>query len=156
MTVNDIINEQNQLKAHTHDIPMWPVKWITYLDKHTWEIHELQLSSVSNIPNESGIYTLLIMPRIADHPACSYLMYVGQAKSLQVRFRQYLTSERKESGRPKIYRLLNIYSDYMFFCFTRVSETNLNTVEHRLIDAYVPCCNDRLPSNLSPIRRGAF
>jgi excinuclease UvrABC nuclease subunit len=156
MSVNDIISAQNDLIAHTHQIAMWPAKWRGYSNTHTWETHQLNPTSANNIPEESGIYTILIMPNIAAHPLCSYLMYVGKANSLRNRFRNYLTSERLESGRPKIYRLLNMYSENLYFCFTLVSEVDLDTIENNLIDAYVPCCNDRLPASLSPIRRGAF
>jgi excinuclease UvrABC nuclease subunit len=36
-------------------------------------------------------------------------MYVGRTNSLRRRFNEYLNERKRETGRPKIYRLLNMY-----------------------------------------------
>jgi len=63
------------------------------------------------------IYTLLIQPGIANHPACSYVMYVGPAVDLSKRFGDYLTKERLESGRPNIVEPLHVYENHVWLCF---------------------------------------
>ena len=104
-----------------------------------------------SVPSVSGIYTLLVQPGIADHPSCSFLLYVGQAKSLFSRFGQYLTSEKKVTGRPRIFRLLNVYEGHIKFCFTPVAQKDLDVVEDALIGAYIPLCNKNMPADLRPV-----
>lgn len=157
MPDRDIIREQDEAIAHRREFILWPSKWEGFdrTKVYGWQWHKLDASERPNIPDEPGIYTLLIQPGIAGHPLCSYLMYVGQAVSLRTRFADYLTRERRESGRPKIFRLLNKYSNYIWFCFTIVPEETLDDVEDSLMNAYIPPCNDQLPIEIRPVR-GAF
>jgi excinuclease UvrABC nuclease subunit len=76
-------------------------------------------------------------------------MYVGQAASLKRRFGEYLNAERLETGRPKIFRLLNIYDRHVWFGFTSVPRERLNQVEDDLISAHLPPCNDKLPTKIA-------
>src|SRR5579864_635031 len=112
MAVTDIINEQNEFSAHTYAVTLWPKRWKGYSNPHPlkWTLVKLEDASrkANAVPSGAGIYTLLVQPGIADHPSCSFLLYVGQTKSLLARFGDYLTSEKKETGRPKIFRLLNM------------------------------------------------
>lgn len=100
------------------------------------------------MPASAGIYTLLVQPAVAYHDECSYLMYVGQAVSLKKRFGEYLNAERLETGRPKLFRLLNIYDQYVWFGFTPIPAQHLDEVEDALIAAHLPPCNDRLPAKV--------
>jgi hypothetical protein len=160
MTVIDIINQQNEKKAHEHQFVLWPRMWQDYSKvelTHNWHLHQLIKSEKVNIPIEPGIYTLLIQPGIASHPACSYLMYVGQASSLRRRFGEYLTSEKRKSGRPNIFRLLNMYENNLWFCYTLVSNDQLDMYEDALMASYLPPKNSpsRLTANMRPVM-GAF
>ena len=153
--VVDIIQTQNELRDHGHWFTLWPERWSTYSDVHEWKLSRLADSELHNIPADPGIYTLLALPSIADHPACSYLMYVGQTVSLRRRFGDYLNKERRESGRPKMFRFLNMYSDQVWFCFTLVDKASLDAVEDGLRDAYIPPLNDDFSGELSNVV-GAF
>jgi excinuclease UvrABC nuclease subunit len=155
--MQDIIAEQDEFKAHTQEFTLWPRKWqaCDCVPMQTWSIHRLATEERRRIPNGPGIYTLLVQPGIVRHPACSYLMYVGQALSLRRRFGDYLTRERRAQGRPKIFRLLSKYSDYVWFCYTVVPRENLQEVEDALISGFIPPCNDRLRAELRPAK-GAF
>ena len=157
MTVTDIIDQQNQFKAHTWEITLWPQAWAAFPGSHelSWSICRLGDAERGTIPEESGIYTLLVQPGIAEHIACSYLMYVGQTVSLKDRFGRYLTTERRAAGRPKIFRLLNIYSEYVWFCYTVLDKVFLDAVENELMKAYYPPCNDQYPVEVSKVI-GAF
>jgi len=157
MAVTDIINEQNEYKAHCHGFALWRRKWQEYCDICVldWQLYSLAGHERSNIPDQPGIYTLLVQPGIASHPACSYLMYVGKTTSLHRRFREYLTKEKRETGRPKVFRLLNMYPDHTWFCFSLVPEANLADVEDALVIAYLPPANDRLPAQVRRVI-GAF
>jgi len=157
MAVADIIEEQDAMKAHCYEFVLWPAAW---QECHcscvqNWQLSRLVPGEKAHIPDQPGIYTLLIQPGIVAHPACSYLMYVGQTTSLRRRFGQYLNKERLKTGRPKVFRVLNKYSDYVWFCFTVVSKELLTEVEDALVVAYVPPCNDQLPAEIRAVR-GAF
>jgi hypothetical protein len=104
-----------------------------------------------------GIYTLLVQPGIASHPSCSYLMYVGQTHNLHLRFLNYLKYEKRIRKRPNIFRLLNIYDDHIWFCFTKVAPDELDKYENGLMNAYIPPVNDvnRFPAEMRKLK-GAF
>lgn len=154
-SVFDIIQAQNEMRAHQYAFTLWPLRWATYSETHEWQLSRLADSELGNIPDAPGIYTLLALPGIANHPVCSYLMYVGQTISLRRRFREYLSKERKESGRPKLFRFLNIYPDQVWFCFTSVDAALLDNVENGLKNAYIPPLNDAYSGELSKVV-GAF
>lgn len=155
MPVVDIIREQDDMKAHEQCFVLWPRQWQIYLDTHNWKIYRLDEIEKDRIPRRSGVYSLLIQPGIANHPACSYLMYIGQAKSLRRRFMDYLNERKRETGRPKIYRFLNKYKDYVCFCYTIVRKNDLTKVETNLLNAFIPPANDQYPVEIRRII-GAF
>src|SRR5437879_3253186 len=113
--VFDVIAQQDNLKTRRCTFVLAPKQWATYRNKtiKTWRFSRLRKADRVRIPASSGIYTLLIQPNVARHTECSYLMYIGQAVSLKKRFGEYLNAERLETGRPKIFRLLNIYDRYI-------------------------------------------
>lgn len=151
----DLLDEQDEMRANMYDIVLWQRKWSEYRlgTRLHWHRHRLARTERSNIPTLSGIYTLVIQPGIANHPMSSYLMYVGQAVSLRDRFDDYLTNEARETGRPKIFRLLNKYPDHLWFCYSRVTRSNLTPVENALIVAYMPYANDQLPVEIRRVGR---
>lgn len=157
MAVVDIIHEIRDKKFYTHGLVLWPHRWQEYNYSRigTWHSFKLVASERANIPKDPGIYTLIIKPGIADHPACSYLMYVGKTISLHRRFGNYLNEKNRETGRPKIIELLNAYPDHLWFCFTSLPESDLRPAEEALINAYLPPCNDQLPAKLR-FGTGAF
>ena len=150
----DLITEENVAKAHVHRFSLWPRKWDEFdegIQAFSWRIEKLHIDARDNIPTSSGVYTLLIQPGIANHIACSYLMYVGQTNSLRRRFGEYLNEVKRRRGRPLINRLINMYFDYSWFCYTEVEMTNLGKVENALLEAYLPPKNDRFPASVSQI-----
>lgn len=150
----DIVRESaKEAKFHSHTFTLWPRMWATYSGSHEWQLTRLVHAERNNIPDSSGIYTLIVIPEIADHPACSYIMYVGQTVSLRRRFGEYLTKERKPSGRPKIFLFLDMYPNNVWFCSTSVQSSSLDSVEIGLRDAYLPPLNDEFAGELSPIVR---
>jgi hypothetical protein len=150
MAIKDILDEQDALKAHEHQFYLYPRYWHECADVQIacWNMIKLNGSERLEVPEEPGIYTLLVQPGIALHPACSYLMYVGKSKSLRRRFGEYLNESRRETGRPKIVRLLNKYPDHLWFCYTLIEDEALDVVEDALIAAYVPPANDQMPAEV--------
>lgn len=159
MAVEDVIEEQDELKKHTHDMRMWPRQWMAYRNRVPcrWQEYRLEAGNQVSIPDRSGVYTLILVSGVAGHPFSSYLMYVGQASDLRRRFGEYLSTERRESGRPRIFRLLNLYNSHLWFCYTEAPQADITTLEDDLMEAFLPPCNSpsRFPASLRPVV-GAF
>ena len=156
----DLIDEQNQLSAHRHTFSLWTRQWAAYnlSDQFHWEIYPFQQDQIENIPREPGIYSFVIQPGIASYPECSYLIYIGKTeRTLRQRFKEYFCERRdEESGRPKIFRFLNLYEGYLHFCCSTIQEKErLTEIEDALSDAFLPICNKQFSSRIRRII-GAF
>ena len=153
MGIADLIQSQDEAKAHTWNILLWPKLWVDYMDTRpdNWVKQKLhKATDRTKIPKAPGIYTLIVQPGIANHPGCSHVMYVGKADNLNKRFGEYLTKEQSDKyGRPKIFRLLHKFPDHMWFCFCEIPKKDLHDVEDHLINAYAPPCNDDFPAEIS-------
>ena len=153
MSVNDLIAEQDEARSYEHTFCLWPRLWRQYAEApgytFDWEERKFLASEADNVPNEPGLYTFVIQPSMANHPSNAYLMYVGKTKrTLRQRFKEYLKEMHRESGRPKIVRLLNKYPNNTVFCYSSVQEsaTTLSEMEKALIGALIPPCNkEQLP-----------
>ena len=159
MSVADIINEQDQAKAHSCTFILSPQRWKSYNlpDAFNWDIHPFQPDQIGNIPNEPGIYSFVIQPGIASHSDCSYMMYIGKTeRTLRERFREYLRDQNKRTSRPNILRLLNKYQGYIHFCCSVIAKTErISEIEKELITSFLPPCNDQLPAGVRSVI-GAF
>ena len=157
MPVDDIVHAQDELASHRYAFFLHPTYWLKCAcdDIASWQMVKLSQAGKDYVPSEPGIYTLLVQPGIVCHPACSYLMYVGKTTTLKRRFREYLHEAQRETGRPKIMRLITKYPDHTWFCFRIVSAENLERVEDALIAAYLPPANDKFPAEVRPAI-GAF
>ena len=158
MSVNDLLNDllpdPNKPGGHDYTFFLWPRQWTDdkLSDLFNWEIHPFQQDKADEIPIKPGIYSFIIQPGIAEHPHCSYLMYVGMTeRPLRERFREYFGEKRKnESGRPKILRLLHVYQDYLYFCCSAITETErIEDIEKTLVDAFIPPCNDQYSAEIN-------
>jgi len=152
-STTDLVNKIEDMLNHTLRFTLWPCMWRKYTVSHGWQNKKLERSKINQIPDEPGIYTLILKPGIAGHPSCCYLMYVGKAGSLRRRFRDYLGKERREDGRPRIYYFLKKYDGYVCFCYTLVDETLLVSVEDGLMNAYLPPLNERYKGEICRVRR---
>jgi len=155
MKVHDLIAEQDDRKAHVTPFTLWPKTWQAYNSTLCagWKFYPLTKANKPSIPSKPGIYTFLVQPGIAQHPAASFLMYVGQAKDLAKRFGDYLSAERKPGGRPRVIRLLHKYENYLLFCYCEVPKQDLDVAENSLISAMDPPCNDRVDATLSATKK---
>lgn len=151
----DVIQEEDNLKARSVEFTLVPDAWKAFggdLLPCSWQMTKLDQSGRNHpcLGDRAGIYTLLVVPGIATHPACAYLMYVGQTHNLGDRFGNYLVTEKKTRKRPNVFRLLNIYEGYIWFCFTEVEADRLDEYENALMDAYMPPVNakNRMPAGI--------
>lgn len=158
----DFIQQEDRIMARSYTFRLMPEAWDAFADDQflcAWQMTRLDENGKNDpcLVGRPGIYTLLVMPGIATHPACSYLMYIGQTTDLRRRFYNYLVTEKKHRKRPKVYRLLSIYEDFIWFCFTEVDADRLDEYENALMNAFIPPINDenRLPAEIRSIM-GAF
>jgi excinuclease UvrABC nuclease subunit len=95
----------------------------------------------TSVPEEPGIYSLVVRPDIASHPANCYLFYVGKAEDLRERCANYIGREKNNIKRPFMHHVLNSYPNHLWFYYTTVPEADLITIEKNLIDALMPPIN---------------
>ena len=159
MSVNDLIEQQDLLKAHQWTFSLWPQQWKRYNLHYlfNWEIHPFNKDQIRCIPREPGIYSFMIQPGVASHPHCSYIMYIGRTcYTLHSRFRRYLREQNDPAGRSKVVRFLNKYRGYIYFSCSIISETEqIEKIENELISAFLPPCNSQFPAEIRPVI-GAF
>lgn len=157
MTPVDLLEEQDEAAAHSWSFFLWPRRWQSYADasKKDWKMVKLEKPNKKNIPKTSGIYSLLVQPMIADHPACTFLVYIGKSDDLNRRFGEYLNKEKKVTGRPKVFRILHKCEAHAWFCYFTIDMDALDEAEDKLLAAYLPPCNDSYPAEVRRVV-GAF
>lgn len=102
----------------------------------------------AKVPNAKGVYAFMIQPAFKHLPRTAYLFYVGKThRGLSKRYAEYL-DEKKGKGKPrrKIFKMLNMYKGFVFFCFTEVHDPLVvDELESCLLDAFVPPANTLIP-----------
>ena len=102
----------------------------------------------------NGVYSFVVQPKIADHPNCSYLMYVGETEKqgFRARYRQYLREKKKgplARKRIHVVRMLRKWDRHMWFLYAPVANSKLiQRIEDELIAAYLPPANREFPSSV--------
>jgi len=120
-----------------------------------WKPIHFSTDRAKDVPNNSyGVYTFVVQPGIAQHPQCSYLLYVGKVERqvFRARYRQYLREKEQmqDSRRPHISRMLQKWDGYLWFFYAPIENTELiSQVEDALLAAYLPDHNRDFPSHVS-------
>jgi len=127
-----------------------------------WQVVPFSEDKANDLPNDTkGIYSFILQPGIADHPACSYLLYVGQTtrQDFRTRYRQYLRDLKagEESRRPHITEMLEKWHEYLWFCYAPIPKEDMITpVEDALLAAYLPPSNKTFPAEINRSLRKLF
>ena len=137
-----------EANAHTYDFTLWPETWeaVDKRFKFKWKYKKFNKSSQMNIPDKPGVYTFIVRPQIANHPACSFLVYAGKASSLKKRFGQYLSVQKgTRLHSPKVEQGLEQYAECnnLFFYYSRHSRGSIENHEKVLINGFIPPWNDK-------------
>ena len=119
----------------------------------TWKAVRFTRANTKNIPQAQGVYTFLVQPGIANHPCCSYLLYVGKTEeqSFKQRYQQYLREQRAgdESKRPHVTDMLDKWNGFLWFYFARIEQADqIGNVENTLLAAYLPPSNKTFPGKV--------
>lgn len=127
----------------------------------TWKTVKFTQRNNQMIPETGGVYSFLVQPGIANHPCCSYLLYVGKTENqtFRRRYQQYIREKRAgdESGRPHVTDMLEKWDGFLWFCFARIKQADLiENVENALLTAYLPPSNKAFPAKVSHALRVLF
>lgn len=127
----------------------------------TWEAVKFKRNNMHMIPETHGVYTFLVQPGIANHPCCSYLVYVGETEkqNFRRRYQQYLSEKRAgdESTRPHVTDMLKKWDGFLWFCYARIEREDLiGDVEDALLTAYLPPTNKKFPAKVGRALKRLF
>lgn len=157
------LQEEATIRSYRVDrFILYPVHWRNYTNTIplNWNKVRFTASNATSIPNDkTGVYSFVVEAEIAQHPACSYLLYVGKVKdqNLRNRYRQYLQAERAWKTRPHIAHMIRKWSDNLWFYYAEVSDTKvINQLEEDLITAFLPPENRSWPAKITHIMRMVF
>lgn len=114
--------------------------------KFKWSYKKFKSASQDKIPTKSGVYTFIVKPQIANHPACAFLVYAGKANNLRRRFKDYISVQkgiRRHS--PRVEQGLEQYAECnnLYFYYSRHNKTIIKKHEQVLIDGFLPPWNDK-------------
>jgi len=127
-----------------------------------WQTVKFTRANATRIPTIGcGVYTFLVQPEIANHPYCSYLLYVGETErqNFRTRYRQYLRDKKAgdRSTRPHVTDMLQKWDGFLWFCYAAINNPNIiEDVENRLLTAYLPPTNKDFPAKVSQALRRLF
>jgi hypothetical protein len=126
----------------------------------TWHGVRFTAANATSIPNNKmGVYSFVVTPGIAQHPACHYLLYIGMVSTsdFRTRYRNYLQERTKPKPRDHIVMMLDRWEKHLWFYYAEVSgKIVIEELEKQLIIAYLPPANREWPAAISSVMRMAF
>lgn len=124
----------------------------------TWTAKRVSKTTAAMIPKDKkGVYTFVVQPGIADHPFCSYLVYVGKAggkEGFRGRYKKYLAERNQiDSLRPYVNRMMRTWFDSLWFCYAEIPDPHIVKTEDELLKAFLPPVNVEFPAEVSGAMR---
>jgi hypothetical protein len=127
-----------------------------------WTAVAFDESNVEEIPEDvRGVYSFVVQPGIAQHPACSYLLYIGMTsqQNFRTRFRQYIRDSKAgdTSRRAHITEMLEKWAGFLWFAYAPVLQEDLIIpIENTLLSSYLPPSNKEFPASVAGNLRRLF
>jgi len=152
VTIKPSIQARRQItedlqKFNVSRIVLSPNRWATF-QSHIdldWTLIKFERDRMEDIPDDQyGLYSFIVEPGIANHPRCSYLLYIGKAErqSLRRRITQYFYEPNNLKGRPHVQDMIIDWPDHLFVCYTVVDKVaEIDNLEDSLLKAFVPPIN---------------
>jgi len=138
-----------------HKLVLFPKAWkeCKVPTKLHWKKIRFDSKNAPNVPaDERGVYSFVVEPNVANHPACSYLMYVGKTeRNFRKRYQEYLRDFSLASGSRRLHvaGMLNKWQGYLWFCYAPIKDSALITsTEDALLAGFIPPTNVELPGKL--------
>ncbi len=117
-----------------------------------WKRIQFDESQREYIPDsQCGVYSFVVMPGIANHSTCAYLLYVGKTeRSFRQRYSEYLYGQKTGKNiEAHKYEMLVKWKDYLWFCYAPITQINIiKQMEDDLIEAYLPPYNKEFPASV--------
>jgi len=146
--MHDILSYEHSAELKNYKVDFMildPDLWVRYPNRTplTWQKIKFGKPHADQIPNDCcGVYSFVVIPEIANHVACAYLLYVGETqRDFRTRYREYLDDQNpsKRTKRVHIREMLTKWQNHLWFCYAPITETKLiKQVEADLINSYLP------------------
>lgn len=125
-----------------------------------WNKLQFSAANATRVPNDqSGVYSFVVEPGIADHPSAKYLMYIGKVErqTFRERFRQYLREPEQRKRREHIAQMIEKWPNNLWFYYAAVPQiAMIDRLEEELLSAFIPPHNHDFPAEISATIRRVF
>ncbi len=145
--------EKGKLKIHIRKFLLYPKYWKDNNNHYNynlkWKSIKFNRRNLKRLPAEKGIYCFVVVPTYPNLFQIKYLFYVGKTvRTLKERFQEYLNDQDgNRKPRPKIYEMLTLYKDCLYFYYSTISSNlQIDEVEKKLLNSFVPHINTDIPS----------
>ena len=140
---------------------LYPEHWRNYPNTISlkWEKVKFTQDNAKSIPNnQAGVYSFVVDAETAQHPACSYLLYIGKTRrNFRKRYREYLRETKQSKPRMHILKMINNFPEHLWFHYAPILDEKLiSQLEDDLITAFLPPINQRYPASISRIMELVF
>ncbi len=117
----------------------------------SWNMVKFTPDDVLRVPNTTcGVYSFVVIPGIANHISCSYLLYVGKTtRNFRQRYQEYLRDQSQPRKRPHVFEMLNKWKEHLWFCYATIRQVDIiGDIENDLLAAYLPPYNKEFPAEI--------
>jgi hypothetical protein len=145
-------SHKGELKLHIQKFLLYPKHWIDQNNEISirleWNKIRFTEANIKHIPENQGLYAFTVEPKVTNFFKTSYLFYIGETeRTLKIRYKEYLDDQKgKGKPRPKIFEMLKLYKDNLYFYYTEIDESGLIAEnEVKLLNTFVPHINTQIP-----------
>ena len=162
MSKHDIIPSANIARNYLQKFILWPRQWrsLSLPIRLTWKCIKYTKGNMRKLPKQKGVYAFTVKPKIGNLNNVCYLMYIGKAKdqTLRTRCRQYFYEQHKPKPRIRIMRMLSNWSNNLYLYYAAITSTTISvdSIEDKLISAFIPPINSEFPGTLSSIAKDVY
>ena len=140
-----VLQKALELRSYTLSFTISPVQWATLNlpVALVWSKVRFDSESIAEVPDDqSGVYSFVVEPAIANHPSC--------AQSFKERYRDYLKHQREEkTRRPYVQFMLRMWPKHLWFYYAPIADIDqIIDVEDQLLAAFKPPIPRAFPSEL--------
>jgi hypothetical protein len=130
-----------------------PEHWIGYKNSRLkWKKVKFNSRGVKKLPDDKqGLYSFLVQPNVAGHPAISYLLYIGETtkQTLKGRCSDYLPEAKSKKARVPIRSMIRKWPDHLWLYFAVVDDVSqIKKLEEDLLKAYMPPFNQKFTAEV--------
>lgn len=143
---------KSKIKFHIRKFLLFPEFWEDEQNHIQidldWNQVKFTDENIEVIPENQGLYCFVMKPNIPNFFESRYLFYIGETqRTLKVRYSEYLRDQKgKGKPRPKVFEMLNLYKDYLYFYYARLDDSDLIRInEEKLLNTFVPAINTQIP-----------